>query len=149
MQLAGTTIHELGHVLAGPGHGHDAEWRNACERLGLRLAKASGHVYRLAYFAPSIRPQIASLIQKLADGNPLFGAGHGGNPALWGGLPIKIRPCSLGIGTRGGKSRGKGSGSRLRLYVCQCQPKPIKVRVASDEFKALCLACSRQFQKVV
>jgi hypothetical protein len=35
--------------------------------------------------------------------------------------------------------------SRLRLYQCAC---PIKVRVASDDFRALCLKCDTQFEKV-
>lgn len=35
-------------------------------------------------------------------------------------------------------------GSRLRLYECQCET-PIKVRVASDEFQAVCLYCDSRF----
>lgn len=44
VQLAGTTIHELAHVLAGSAAGHGKDWRRACERLGLRRAKAAGNV---------------------------------------------------------------------------------------------------------
>ena len=35
--------------------------------------------------------------------------------------------------------------SRLRLWVCRC---PIKVRVASDVFKAICLNCESEFELV-
>jgi hypothetical protein len=35
--------------------------------------------------------------------------------------------------------------SRLRLWVCRC---PIKVRVASDDFRALCLKCESEFEIV-
>jgi hypothetical protein len=35
--------------------------------------------------------------------------------------------------------------SRLRLWQCRC---PIKVRVASDDFKAVCLKCEAQFELV-
>ena len=37
-------------------------------------------------------------------------------------------------------------GSRLRLYECQCEP-PMKVRVASNDFVALCLRCNNPFEK--
>ena len=36
-------------------------------------------------------------------------------------------------------------GSRLRLYTCSCG---IKVRVAKDDFKAVCLECNKEFIKV-
>ena len=39
------------------------------------------------------------------------------------------------------------AGSRLRLYECGCEPA-IKVRVASDTFAALCLACNERFHLV-
>src|SRR5437868_10589189 len=48
VQVAGTTLHELGHVLAGWGTGHGAEWKRACERLGLRRALAAGPCYLMA-----------------------------------------------------------------------------------------------------
>jgi hypothetical protein len=32
IQVAGTTLHELGHVLAGIGKGHGKGWLEACQR---------------------------------------------------------------------------------------------------------------------
>src|SRR5205807_10027597 len=36
VQVAGTTPHELGHVLAGWRAGHRADWQRACQPLALR-----------------------------------------------------------------------------------------------------------------
>src|SRR6266487_3455658 len=38
-------------------------------------------------------------------------------------------------------------GSRLRLFECGCDP-PVKVRVARDEFRAICCECEELFQAV-
>lgn len=136
IQLAGTTIHELGHVLAGPGAGHSKAWHAACARLGLRCVLAAGHAYMLANFAPGLREAIEAL-PKPVDGLPA-------NLASGIGKFMKFRPCGAGHGTRGGKSRGAGSGSRLRLWACECVP-PVKVRVASDAFAAHCDHCGAAF----
>jgi len=138
VQLAGTTIHELAHALAGYAAGHGPEWKAACDRLGLRCAKAAGHRYSLASFHPAIRSKLAALFA-LADGSPNFGRRVGV------GAPVKPRPCGAGIGTRGGTSRGKGSGSRMRLYHCSCAPKPVKIRTASDTLDATCNVCAAPF----
>ncbi len=136
VQLAGTTLHELGHVVAGFEAGHKKEWHCACDKLGLRAIKAAGTSYQLAMFHPAIRAHVAALIERLNDGRP-NGAGNG--------VVAKPKPCSAGIGTRGGTSRGVGSGSRLRKWVCACEPKPIIARVSSDEFIATCGRCSSAF----
>ncbi len=39
-------------------------------------------------------------------------------------------------------------GSRLRLYECFCDP-PVKVRVASNDFQAVCRRCEQAFTLVV
>ena len=44
------------------------------------------------------------------------------------------------------KPKGK-VGSRLRLYQCRCDPA-VKVRVASDDFQAVCLVCDVEFVQV-
>lgn len=133
IQLAGTTIHELAHVLAGPGAGHGADWKRACEQLGLLNAKAAGNIYTLEQFAD--RAQIEALPTP-TDGNLVKGSALGGVKRTGG--------CALGIGTRGGKSRGAGSGSRLRRFVCDCDP-PVIVRAARDELNATCNDCNAQF----
>jgi len=142
VQLAGTTIHELAHCLAGPGAGHGKEWKGACERLGLRRAMAAGHVYLAAGFVVDVRLAIAALPAPI-DGAPAFNGAMRGPTLLTLAGP---RPCSLGIGTRGGKSRGPGSGSRQRLWVCAC---PVRVRVASDDFQATCTRCGTAFTRGV
>lgn len=139
IQVAGTTIHELAHVLAGPNAGHGADWIKACAKLGLRFVRAAGTRYSLACFAPDVRMALASMPL------PTDGAPHAGginlNPNA---TPVKARPCMAGIGTRGGKSRGVGSGSRLRKYTCDCG---VIVRVSRDDFAATCKLCNTDFKK--
>jgi hypothetical protein len=155
IQLAGTTIHETAHVLAGPQAGHDKEWKDACYRLGLgsdwaggKLAMAAGQTYAPQCFAPDILPSIIALGEP-SDGLPQFGGRGswlpvpGGHGRLHGGAGA----CPMGRGVRGGKSIGPGSG-RLRLWECPGDEthKPVKVRVASDEFKATCDRCGQPFE---
>lgn len=141
VQLAGTTIHELAHVLAGPGSGHGPKWKAACAVLGLIQAEAAGQSYAPEHFEPALWTEISKLPVP-TDGGPVFQTGQ----RLPGGATVKPRPCPMGIGTRGGKSRGTGSGSRLRLWVCQCAT-PVKVRVASDDFRATCNRCDSAFTR--
>lgn len=143
VQLAGTTLHELGHVVAGFEAGHKKPWHAACERLGLRAIKAAGTSYNMAMFEPSIRPAIAMLIARLNDGRPNGARAMSG---LFKNGMFTPKPCSAGIGTRGGKSRGVGSGSRLRKWVCACE-KPQIVRIASDAFNAECKRCYQVFYR--
>ena len=137
VQLAGTTIHELGHVLAGLGSGHSHIWKAACERLGLRRPKATGNMYTMSQFAPSVRLAIAALISP-TDGKPV------GLGLVGPGQTVRVKPCAAGIGTRGGTSRGTGSGSRMRRFICDCTP-PVIVRTARDTFDATCHHCTGEF----
>ena len=137
VQIAGTTIHELGHVLADMGTGHGKEWKAACAVLGLNAVQAGGQSYAPEHFDAEIWAAIAALPVP-TDGAPVFRA------SLPGMRILKPRPCPLGIGTRGGKSRGTGSGSRLRLWTCECG---VKVRVASDDFQATCNRCGSAFTR--
>lgn len=137
VQVAGTTIHELAHVLAGPLAGHSKAWRDACERLGLRRAKAAGMAYCLAAFSPDIRAALVAS-PKPNEGEPIAD--------LAGLTGRRLRACGQGIGTRGGTSRGKGSGSRLRLYECGCRPA-VKVRAARDDLHAHCDDCGKAFNR--
>jgi hypothetical protein len=144
VQIAGTTIHELAHVLAGPTAGHGKEWKAACALLGLTVQQAAGQSYSTEHFEIALWAAIAA-IPVPTDGAPVFKAGQ----RMPGLRPIaKPRPCPLGIGSRGGTSRGPGSGSRLRLYICSCA-KPMKVRVASDDFDATCHRCGAAFTRAV
>jgi len=143
IQIAGTTIHELGHVAAGFQAGHRKPWHEACDMLGLRHIKAAGTDYKLCMFAPDLREAIARL-PKPDEGAPVSSL-MGMVPGLAVNLPMgKLRPCGAGIGTRGGKSRGTGSGSRLRLWVCGCG---CKARVASDSFEAVHTPCGTAFKQ--
>jgi hypothetical protein len=142
VQLAGTTVHELGHVIAGMGSGHGNEWKDAAVSLGFKIRPAAaGQVYSLAMFAPAIRHAIYALAATIGDGQPAFRT-YGVGLAI----AVKPRPCSAGVGTKGGKSRGTGSGSRLRLWECECA-RPVKVRVASDDFRAHCDECGSAFSR--
>lgn len=134
IQLAGTTIHELAHVISGAEAGHGPDWKTDAVRLGFRVKPKVGQTYTLAMFPPKLRSALYELASTVSDGDPnfLFSIGNRGRSP---------KPCGAGLGTRGGKSRGTGSGSRLRLYECACQPKPVKVRVASDDFRATCDVC--------
>lgn len=121
VQLAGTTVHELGHVLAGIGHGHDKEWHESCYRLGLRNIKAAGTNYLWANFLPEVREKIAALGSP-SDGTPQFLNGlltrKGTGGAVGKMLPGNLPGCTHGVGSRGGKSRGVGSGSRMLKVAC-------------------------------
>ncbi len=145
-QLVGTTVHELAHVIAGHTAGHGQDWKAACYRLGLATAEAAGQAYAPEHFDAGFWAHVLCL-SRPSDGGPAF-AGRGAGLIPWIGLPtFRPRPCPMGIGTRGGKSRGVGSGSRLRLYHCACVP-PVKVRAGSDTLNATCGVCGKRFNKV-
>jgi hypothetical protein len=143
VQVAGTTVHELAHSLAGNAAGHGPEWKKACAVLGLAVAQAAGQEYAPEHFDASAWAAIEALPHP-SDGKPAFAQANGA-PAQ----PRRPRPCPLGIGTRGGRSRGAGSGSRLRLWVCGCPEGTVgrKVRVASDEWDATCNRCGSTYTK--
>lgn len=140
VQLAGTTIHELAHALAGVGAGHSGAWKEACARLGLRAVKAAGTTYRAAMFAPVVRAELA-VLPVPTDGHVTGWSNAAPAPSA---APFKPRPCSQGIGTRGGRSRGTGSGSRLRRHVCGCG---VIVRAARDVLAAHCDLCGSAFTR--
>lgn len=142
VQLAGTTIHELAHSLAGPAAGHGRDWKRAAQALGLRTVQAGGQAYAPEHFEASVWAAIEALPHP-TDGQPQFRQAAG--PVS----PRAARPCPLGVGTRGGRSRGPGSGSRLRLWVCACPEGTPgrKVRVATDGWDATCNRCGARFAR--
>lgn len=130
IQLAGTVLHELAHVLAGFGAGHKREWKAWCKVLGLPGASAKGTAYDTTGDGKVWDDEM--LIKVLALPTPSDG-----------------RPKSGGLLLRTGKS-GCATGqkkqvSRLRLWECKCQPSPVKLRVASDDLKAMCMVCGEMF----
>lgn len=135
VQVAGTTIHELGHVLAGWEAGHGPAWKEACRKLGLRAVKAAGTEYHLANLAPDIRLALASG-GKPDEGEPVSPLG-----TLLGPRGGKPRSCGAGQGTRGGKSRGKGSGSRLRLWGCGCDDMKVRGAASAPLARLACDQC--------
>ncbi len=143
VQLAGTTVHELAHSLAGHAAGHGPAWKAAAAVLGLKVAQAAGQSYSPDHFDVDVWPVIEALPHP-SDGKPRF-AQAAGQPTL----PRAPRPCPLGVGTRGGRSRGAGSGSRMRLWLCGCPEGTPgrKVRVASDAWDATCNRCGTTYQK--
>jgi hypothetical protein len=144
VQIAGTTIHELAHCIAGALAGHGRDWKVAAKQLGLLRAQAAGQEYHPKDFDPDVWTCIQA-VPSPSDGQPAFALP---GQMFLGAIPKRAHPCPLGIGTRGGRSRGRGSGSRLRLYVCACTP-PVRVRVARDEdhFHARCLDCDSPFKR--
>jgi hypothetical protein len=144
VQIAGTTIHELAHALAGIGSGHGKAWKAACAVLGLSEAQAGGQDYAPEHFDPCVWSVIEALPHP-SDGRPAFQHHRGAGPAA----KPRLRPCPLGIGTRGGKSRGAGSGSRMRLYVCGCPEGTPgrKVRTACDDLDATCNRCGTAYRR--
>lgn len=149
LQLAGTTVHELGHVLAGWEAGHGKPWHEACGMLGLRRIKAAGTVYRWAMFDPWLRQAIAKLPNP-TDGQPVCSLSPNGIefPNGAGGMLTRIKPCGAGKGTKGGKSFGAGSGSRLLKFQCDgIGHKPTIVRAsAGADFNATCNHCQTLFR---
>lgn len=148
VQVCGTTLHELGHVLAGMGAGHGPLWHASCAKLGLVDVQAAGTAYTWENFAPEVRARLQALPVP-TEGQPVspLGAAVGAPIGPWGSpltLP-RLRPCGAGFGTRGGQSRGKGSGSRSLLYHCGC-PKPRKVRYCGTDLRAKCLDCGKAFK---
>lgn len=143
VQLAGTTIHEMAHALAGPGVGHAKGWITACKRLGLRGMKAAGTTYQSAMFVPALRELLAA-IPEPTDGRVISWNAGGIVPGSGNAMMTRTRPCSAGIGVRGGRSRGPGSGSRLRKFVCDCG---VIVRASRDTLSAHCDLCGSAFNR--
>lgn len=115
LQIAGTVLHELGHVIAGPLAGHGKDWHAAGRLLGLQNFEAAGTDYQPHTFQPDMYAAVWAL-PRPTDGAPSDHAARAGLPGA--GLFVNLKPCTAGLGTRGGRSRGKGSGSRSIKTTC-------------------------------
>jgi hypothetical protein len=130
-----TIVHELGYVLTR-GDGHGSRWRAAAKRLGLVNPRATG-----AGSIEDLDPNLVAVLGRIPlpnDGRPVADD--------LGGFGVKKTTCKAGVGSCGGRSQGPGSG-RMRLWLCECLPKPVRVRVASDDFRARCLTCGALFKR--
>lgn len=118
VQLAGTTIHESGHVLAGIGAGHGTTWKAMCRELGLLRAVAAGQRYAVADFDAALWARISALPAP-EDGTPAFRAG------AHAGLSRVLRqPRTLAVSRRVGPVR------RLVARLGGRQPAaPVALRV--------------------
>ena len=141
LQLAGTVVHELAHVLAGHPAGHGPGWKDMARFLGLSRPQAAGQSYQDSDLDTHILAVVTTA--RLDDGKPKFvGAVTSG---VRMSTPPGPRPCTAGIGTRGGTSRGPGSG-RLRKWVCGCRT-PV-ARVAADDWDVTCNRCRQVFVRI-
>jgi len=140
-QLAGTTLHEAAHVIAGLDCGHDGVWKSACARVGLPAA-----VNGTAYSWDKFDPAVAKAIQRLKapnDGWPVLDEET--KQAFAAG---KVKPCGAGHGTRGGTSRGKGAGSRHYRYICEHKAPcalPPKINCGFQTLQADCRVCKQPY----
>lgn len=116
VQVAGTAIHELAHVLAGFEAGHRKGWKEACAKLGLRHCRAAGTKYSLGLFTPDVRMAIAAL-PKPSDGEPKSFASQG--------ITVRPKPCTAGRGSCGGRIV-----QSTRLHKCECGDCGYTVRVS-------------------
>ena len=115
VQIAGTVIHEIGHVLAGFEAAHGKGWKAACGRAGLRCIKAAGTDYVMSMVALDLRHAIAALPDP-QEGDPTkSGGGADGLAKFFRGT---LGGCAAGVGSKGGTSRGVGSGSRMIKMEC-------------------------------
>jgi hypothetical protein len=71
IQLAGTVIHELAHVLAGGEAGHSTTWKDTAVGLGFAVRPAAaGQVYHLAMIHPTIRHAVHAWPNASGTGGP-------------------------------------------------------------------------------
>lgn len=113
VQLAGTTIHELAHAVAGYAAGHGSAWKTAASKMGLIRANAAGQNYQPTHFDKLVWSRIEGLPLP-SDGQPAFYK----QDLTRATTTTAARPCAAAVGTRGGSSRGPGSGSRLIKAMC-------------------------------
>ncbi len=70
LQLAGTIVHELAHILVGLHHNHDAKWHDGAVALGLTEVSAAGQHYKPSHFRSDLLKAIEDAIAAFAKQNP-------------------------------------------------------------------------------
>jgi hypothetical protein len=147
VQVCGTTLHEMGHVLAGHEAAHMPAWREACAKVGLTATQSGGQQYEPGHFAPALWARLDALA-KPDDGAPTPLPAVGTIVPGIGTITRKmvLGICTAGMGSKGGTSRGAGSGSRLVLWVCDCDA-PAKVRASQGSgLDATCNKCGAKLR---
>ncbi len=56
--LLSTFLHELAHLIVGPGHGHDYRWSAICRQIGGNASR--GHQYEAMRSTPRARKHVAT-----------------------------------------------------------------------------------------
>ena len=70
LQLAGTIIHEMAHVLVGTQQAHNNNWNDAACALGLVIAVPKGQVYEPDHFNKDVLKVIEAAIAQFARDYP-------------------------------------------------------------------------------
>jgi len=70
LQLAGTIVHELAHVLVGTAHQHDSLWHEAGTALGLKYVLGAGQNYKPDHFRVDLLEAIKDALARLYKTNP-------------------------------------------------------------------------------
>ncbi len=70
LQLAGTILHELAHILVGVSANHNEDWQEACHAVGLRYCQAAAQAYIPEHFEPAILAAIDAAIARFRNTHP-------------------------------------------------------------------------------
>lgn len=70
LQLAGTVIHEMAHVLVGTQQEHNYNWVSAATHLGMNVVEAEGQRYAPEHFDADALRIIEEAIERFAVENP-------------------------------------------------------------------------------
>lgn len=131
VQVACTTVHEFGHVIAGMGAQHGPAWKSATSALGIRKPRQAGQTYYLTTLEPRLRTRITTLIFSLT-GKPAFNGGtySGGSSA---------RGCTFG------HAKPARATSPILTYACSCGTR---ISSTHDVSAVTCTVCDGSFAPV-
>lgn len=127
--------HELVHAAVGTAAGHKGEFKRVAVGIGLTGPMT----------ATVASPELAEFNARIVDRLGPYPHGR-----LMPGMPTLPLPPGAPIPSPmppgrcpGGRKPQRG---RLRLWICSCAV-PVKVRVASDDFRATCDRCAAPFRR--